>query len=483
MSDPLTQTSRGWFRRSVRFVRWLVVLAVVAFAGMTLATSFHYGVSLGTAARGLLHQGGLAVIRAGVAIYDPTRPRLARIGPDGEGEFGGDYDRVETVLEPGRSLTLAAGTKLTAEAIRNERIVHSRFAYRYQPFDEPRLQELNHKYRLGELVAAAPSEFEGMVRLRGWCRDQFRRAEFQPDPINFDTLEILDRDRHSETAYSAAHHCDPCKFFPLLYVQAMLSVGHQARYVATEHGMTEVWSNQFRKWVLMDAELDHHFVKAGVPLSAGELRDEYVADPSASSVLLVRGPIEERRENPTMAHLRVDHLTSAIVLPWFNDHITLVSLRNDFLTNHYFRGHPDRSESRSLLYLHPDPAKPVKFDQRLRQRTHDPDDFYWTLNQTEIYARPGVTESLPLAFRTVTPNFARYEIAIDEAAPVSVELPMFDWKLHPGANSLSVRSINQFGVRGIESSVRVRVTGGEIDRSPAATTRHAGSANARSSHP
>jgi hypothetical protein len=60
-----------------------------------------------------------------------------------------------------------------------------------------------------------------------------------------------------------------------------------------------------------------------------------------------------------------------------------------------------------------------------------------------------------LAFRTVTPNFAHYEVDADGVPPALVEASKFDWSLHPGANTLSVCSVSQFSVRGIESTVRV----------------------------
>ena len=55
------------------------------------------------------------------------------------------------------------------------------------------------------------------------------------------------------------------------------------------HGINEIWSNKFHKWFLSDAKYNHHFEKDGIPLSALEIRDEYLKN-KAADVVLVKGP-------------------------------------------------------------------------------------------------------------------------------------------------------------------------------------------------
>src|SRR5690606_27788151 len=117
------------------------------------------------------------------------------------------------------------------------------------------------------------------------------------------------------------------------------NMGHQARLVAVHHGMTEVWSNQYRKWVLMDAELNHHFERDGVPLNMGELR-EIFHDPSPDRVRVVQGEQTSGDASTTMVHLKVAELDPESGVAWFAGPLHLVDLRNDWMTNRYFRGHP-----------------------------------------------------------------------------------------------------------------------------------------------
>jgi len=221
--------------------------------------------------------------------------------------------------------------------------------------------------------------------------------------------------------------------------------------------MVEVWSSQHRKWVAMDAELNHYFERSHVPLNMVELLEEYHAD-KHSRVQLVEGKQLPGAECPSLPHLKRNRLTLADTLPWFAEHITIADMRNDWMTNHYFKGHPARSESSALVYVNPWLADPVRFQNRMRPHTTSKDDFYWTLNQAEIWARPTLSNAIRLAFRTVTPNFEYYEVVVDGGVPIRSEVPEYAWGLHEGTNTLSVRSVNQFGIRGIESHIKLSVT-------------------------
>ncbi|MDX2441155.1 MAG: hypothetical protein QNK40_11475 [Desulfobacterales bacterium] len=55
------------------------------------------------------------------------------------------------------------------------------------------------------------------------------------------------------------------------------------------HGINEIWLNKYNKWFLSDAKYDHHFEKNGVPLSALEIRDEYLKN-KAAEIVKVKGP-------------------------------------------------------------------------------------------------------------------------------------------------------------------------------------------------
>jgi hypothetical protein len=79
------------------------------------------------------------------------------------------------------------------------------------------------------------------------------------------------------------------------------------------------------------------------------------------------------------------------------------------------------------------------YDRRVTSRRN----WEWTLNSTEVRLiaadAPG---ELRVDLDTVTPGFAGYEAAIDDADAKPVDNG-FTWKLHAGLNRLTVRSRNE----------------------------------------
>jgi hypothetical protein len=437
--------------RSSRPLVGRLILVLLIGLGSLLAVDTavmgrRYGVSFTEAARGVVRDGLLTGIEAAVAVHDPCPPRFAGTGPDLGPEPAG-LVRIEEL----------AGDRFTVESVHNETIVRCQHGFRYQPYDEPRLRELRRKYRLDDVVAGAAGEFEAQVLLRSWSRSRFRREDYQPIPTDFDALEVLDRDLHNLAGepYQPGRHIDPCHFFPLLYAQVLLSMGHQPRLVSIGHGMVEVWSNQFRKWVLMDAELNWHYEKDGVPLNMAEIFEEnYTCGPTR--VRVVRGH-QSSDPNTTRVHLGKEEVPLEILIRAHHTRLAIVDLRNDWLTNRYFPGHPARSERNSLVFTDPRLAEPPPFAERLRPQTGRREDLYWTLNQTEVRARaPARDDVLELALSTVTPNFDHFEVVVD-GGPPQASAGRIEWRLHAGVNTLAVRSVNQAGVRGIESSAAVRM--------------------------
>ena len=455
----------SWIRHGFRVLSRVVIkvawigLVVHALAAAVLA--YRHDVSFRQAVQDLLRDELQALIAALVYLHDPCPVRAAPLGPGAEPDPASDGTvRIEDLLA---RPPCTSNRQVTVLQLHNERIVRSRFRFAYQPYDEPRLHELRTRYRLDQVIAPAADEFEAQVRLRNWCRSQFRRKDYQPLMEDFDALAILDRGHRNDAdePFDPRRHMDPCYFFPRLYCQVLLSMGHQARLVAKDdwpgHGMVEVWSNQYRKWVLMDAELNHYFEKDGVPLNLLEVHNE-IFEPGPTRVKIIRG--EQTSGDPTtLVHLGLWELRPEQTIPSYH-HIQLTDLRNDWLTNRYFPGHPARGECSGLFYQDPRSPPWKGLNRLLRPSTTSPADLYWTLNQAEVWARwQEQGQTLGLSFRTVTPNFAYFEVSIDGDAPLRVEGSRYEWRLHEGDNSLSVRAVNRFGVAGPPSLVRLSVGG------------------------
>lgn len=450
-------------RRWVRYPLLMGVALCLAFLTGTAVLAYQYDLSLLGSAQTLGRLLALVGIQAGVRLYDPCTPRLAELGPGSRGvEQDSGLLRVEDFFQRDSCRNLEPMRRLQVVKIENETIRRCPFRFSYQPYDESRLHQLRKKYRLDEVIEGATCEFEQMVRLRSWTRSQFRRKDYQPLTANLDALEVLDNNHRNilDEPLDIRKHFDPCHFFPLLYCQIMGSMGHTARLMSINHGMAEVWSNQWKKWVAMDAELDWHYEKEGIPQSMMEMRDENF-ESKPSTIRIVRGTQSSGDVSTTLVHLKVKDVPVEAMIKYHLNDLTIVEMRNDWMTNHYFAGHPNRSLQNTLSFD----------DERLRGRkqihtngihglfypsTSRRDDLYWTLNQTEIWVREfeGFGE-VPLVFKTATPNFDYFEIQIDNREPIRSSSESFTWRLHDGENSFSVVALNKFGIRGIPSRIKL----------------------------
>lgn len=387
------------------------------------------------------------LISNAVKIHDPSVVVKAETGPDSIP--ASSFVFVNEELR-NRNLISTSKDELYLTDFSNQKIAKAAQDFSYQTYDEPRLHELREKYKLKEVVADAENEFEALVLLRNWCRSQFHRENYQPFETNFDALKVLDRNlKVFGTQYNFKEHFDPCHFFPLFYSQVVLSMGHTSRMVAAEHGMSEVWSNDFQKWVLMDAELNYHVVREDVPLSLTE-----IAFATPDEIELVRGT-QTSDENPFQVHLKIDVISPEGLINMIRGNlIDIVDLRNDWMTNHYFRGHPSRSDQNSLTLITPFNETSLIIDRHLRPTTIDKERFHWTLNQAEIYFKHHNQNEVKLFVRTVTPNFKHFKVTHNGIDSYQ-ESNEFIVKLNEGSNKIAVQPVNRFDVPGISSSLNL----------------------------
>ena len=157
----------------------------------------------------------------------------------------------------------------------------------------PRLKTLRRRYRIDRAIRGESNEFRKILKLRHWV---YRQVSGGTHPFLGDALAILDK-----AAAGHRFYCTHC----MIVQQAVFSAfGLVARNLGVDrnywdlgrsvhHGVNEVWSNDYAKWVLVDAEYDFHFERKGIPLSALEVHEAVRAD-GGQGILKVRG-ISRRR--------------------------------------------------------------------------------------------------------------------------------------------------------------------------------------------
>lgn len=412
--------------------------------------SYHYHLSFSDVAINSVRFVTLTAVSLGVNIYDPSVSSTINvvISPGDTGNSGESYPRVEEyftgITIPGKQLI----------EVHNERIITGHYVFSYQP-DVSRLREMRAEMELDKVVAGAADEMGKMVRLRQWVRVQFRRSDYQKKMEQFDALSIWrNPQRNPSRKRKDIGDYNPCHFFPLFYSQVMLAMGYTARVVHVSttgygfHGFTEVWSNQYGKWVSMDPDLNLYYDTEGIPQNMLEVHNARYN--SASQMKVMQVMVEPGNQPEETAANMIG----------YHRYIEIADLRNDWLTNGYFRGHPKRSDLATLAWA--DDREPDIF--RLTPTTKNIADMYWTLNQAEIHVQPEKTghNTLALIFRTVTPNFSHFVVNENDTV-LKHKSSTYTWQLQEGRNELTVYPVNSFGVDGIPSRIVLNYTRRTVD--------------------
>lgn len=163
----------------------------------------------------------------------------------------------------------------------------------------PRFAELRRRFVIDEAVRGVDGELDRILALRHWIAGRIRIENDRPTAIpHMDAWDILEA-----AEKGGGFHCAHFRLVQQAvlnaygYVTRSLGAGDGRPERGRHHGVNEVWVNSLAKWVLTDAKYDVHYEKAGVPLSALEVRAEVLADGGAS-VERAYGPSRERRDGP-----------------------------------------------------------------------------------------------------------------------------------------------------------------------------------------
>ena len=143
--------------------------------------------------------------------------------------------------------------------------------------------------KLDDVIADARTEFEKMLRIKGWVARQWNWHLLKPeqDIIEWDAAKIMTPgpDGSIEGGF--------CLHYAIVLMQALQSFGFPARIVSIDysvwggHEVVEAWSNQFGKWVFLDANFDTYFADqaTGVPMNVLEMHDIFLKHYLAGKVI------------------------------------------------------------------------------------------------------------------------------------------------------------------------------------------------------
>ena len=323
----------------------------------------------------------------------------------------------------------------------------------------PRTVQLREEYRLEEVVSGFTTEFEAQCALKRWVRSRWNHGwSLSFDKVS-DALDILHEADQGEQFN--------CGFYNRVFVECARALGWVARPVGLAvrdnsfprghnvgnvgHSVPEIWSNQRRKWLIMDPDLNVHYERDGVPLSALEIHDAWL---SHEAVTMVQQ--EPAFTLPTGEHVQ---LVSRLMpnMDHFNEDEAAQICRR--FVRH---GAIDYYARLSI-------GKWTWLDQRCLPTfishfapggtgllTSNPDDLYWTVNLVRLGANASWAEGpkLSVTLEHCMPWFDHFEVRVD-GGQWQTRPAAFDWPMREGENVLEVRAVNVCAKEGITSRLEV----------------------------
>ncbi|MFC1614770.1 hypothetical protein ACFL5K_05680 [Gemmatimonadota bacterium] len=336
---------------------------------------------------------------------------------------------------------------------------HSRFTFKVFDYDNELIEELRLRYRLEEIVAPGEDEWARQLLLKNWVAGQITNGNPTVEADN--ALEILE--------YAAAGKKFYCTYFAITYIQCAQALGWQARKLgldrlhgpdslgSTHHGVAEIWSNRFAKWVVIDAQSNLHFEKNSVPLSAWEIRAEWLKNQGRDVKRVVGIPPNHRYKNPGIVWWdRSDEdETACYFWIYFSDNATRWD--ESGIAGFIF---PQDSVNAGLTWYQNDYAKKKSrlhtgYLNSLFRPTERIEDAYWTVGFVEAELDSVCSEGkIFLSLDSYCPNLTGYEATINHRSWEKVQdQNCLVWPVKEGWNSLGLRTVSRGNIRGKEASV------------------------------
>jgi hypothetical protein len=360
----------------------------------------------------------------------------------------------DTVWQPGNSIDIG-GRTATLLKLDTLPYIESDYTkrFRFDSYDNPKLHQLRERYHLEQVVAPGRDEFERQVLLMDWTHRQFKKFG-RPSTNAKGAFDVLQAIGEGNSFF--------CAQYAEVLVSSAASLGWVDRPLAlrrhqgvnkvggsTEHSVTEIWSNQYRKWVMLDPTSNMFLEKEGLPLNAYEIREEWFYRDGTNLVFVIG-----------KEHTKYKKADLPIFLERFPDFGDL-TVQPDELDKYGFTGYIPNTDLMDAGY---DYAKMFIVKDALCEGTswhirtvpaHPATDPYFPMGQSAIGLR-AEGANIHVSLQTMTPNFERYEARIDEGEWKATEKD-FAWTVHPGSNRLETRTVNKFGVTGPPATAHVEV--------------------------
>ncbi len=320
----------------------------------------------------------------------------------------------------------------------------------FEDLASPKFAALKQKYQLDTIFHGEKDELKRILLLRNWIRSTIPINDPGPHPGDGSAESIID-----EGIKGNGFHCG---HYMVVQNAVMNAYGYVARCLGAgpgisspgpdgHHGIDEIWLNSYHKWFVSDAKYNSHFEKNGIPLSALEIRDEFLKN-KAADIILVKGPgrtpvafdeqYKKSKEDFARTYANVEwNRHNDLYTNWPKDSSYLIMYEDEYFKNHpwIWDGKPHWAYNTPHMILIAD-RKAIE----------------WTPNTIASKAKIE-GDKAEIVLSSVTPNLRTYQLKESPDAEwkdvsANVEIP-----LQNDRNEFVFRTVNTAEVTGPEHKV------------------------------
>jgi len=331
-----------------------------------------------------------------------------------------------------------------------------RFPFQYAPYGLPQAERLVEKYRLDRVVEGLSTEFERQRALMHWLNGQWSSKRRLLGP-RFRVEDLIDSARTRGTGGF-------CTYFSAGLTQLAAALGYIARPINCDtvwtlfgrrhlgHMINDIWSNQHRKWIVVDSHFNLHWEKSGVPLSALELRDEFFANGGRDVETFwgtSRRPLHMSEEIAGAHHAA--HM--AVFVVFTTNNLFTDDWRMKLYRVLMYRDH----RNAGFQWVSKDGRKRHYADEGQMIETDRRNDLEWQEGRTGFTVELKREGRMAIHLATYCANFSHFETSRDgrrwrrSAEDVTLQLRP------DGRNEFHARAVSLFGVAGAPSRIKLSV--------------------------
>jgi hypothetical protein len=217
------------------------------------------------------------------------------------------------------------------------------------------------------------------------------------------------------------------------------------------HCFPEVWSNQFNKWIYIDAyNAEIYLGQDGIPVNTMELHKAQFDSTLFNSIstikierLFATPEDREKDDRPVRDKCPVGYGRFGI---WLRSNLV-----DEPAPYPIWDGVSSFRWDGRMWFQNPKVPLLSEFS-RYSQRE---DDLYWSVNQCFLQPYYLGNDKVRVVVSHTMPNIDRIEYRFDTDTAWERTPETISWKLHAGENSLYVRAVNKHGIAGHESTMTV----------------------------